>query len=682
MRRYTITGRLSCHRDGYGFVVPDEGGDDVFVPARYLRENLHGDRVTARVEAGGKHGKREGRIIETLERGVRTLVGRFETAGAAGFVIPDEPRITCDIAIPAADRGKARTGEVVIVELTSYPSAGRDATGRIIEVLGRPDDPDVEILAIVRKYGLADSFPDEVLKEAHAVALPIDDDARKGRIDLRGNVTVTIDGETARDFDDAVAVREEGDGEIRLWVSVADVSHYVRRASSLDREALSRGTSVYFPNQCLPMLPEELSNGICSLNPGEERLAVTAELLFDRDGLPRQTRLYPSVIRSCERLTYTAVKEILVDGDPEMLSRYRPLTADLRIMERLALRLREVRRQRGSIDFDLPEPEIVLDLTGRPESVGIAERNLAHRIIEEFMLAANEAVAAFLAEQGVPCLYRVHELPDPVKLKDFREFIKSFGLSFRMKGDTVSPGELQRLLARVAGRPEEKMVNEILLRCMKQARYSPDNIGHFGLASPRYLHFTSPIRRYPDLVVHRILKDVLGGGLSERNNREPADDLPEIAEQASRCERTAMEAEREIVDLKRLQYMEGRIGDVFDGYITGVTSYGFFVELADLLVEGLVHVSALDDDFYRLLEKEHTLLGERRGRKYCVGDRVRIRVDGVNRGRKRIEFSLAEGQRKERKRASTGAEAVPFRPSAVRSRRGKGKGPGPGRRKR
>jgi ribonuclease R len=367
------------------------------------------------------------------------------------------------------------------------------------------------------------------------------------------------------------------------------------------------------------------------------------------------------------------VKEILVDENPETTARYSGLLTDLRTMEELAARLGKRRRQRGSIDFDLPEPEIVLDLQGRPESIGIAERNLAHRIIEEFMLAANEAVASHLAEKGIPCIFRIHEPPDPIKLVDFRDFIKPMGLSFKLKGDSVVPGEFQRLLGEAEGRPEERMVNELLLRCMKQARYSAENLGHFGLASPCYLHFTSPIRRYPDLVVHRILKEQLTGRLQKRQRGKLAAELPEVAEQSSLRERKAMEAEREIIDLKRLQYMEKRVGEVFDAYVTGVTSFGFFVELADLVVEGLVHVSTLGDELYRLIEKQHTLRGQKSGITYRIGDMVRVRVAAVDRRNKRIEFSLESGSHEPGKGTIKGKEAQRSKPAAAGKRNGKGK---------
>lgn len=682
MKQTLVTGRLSCHRDGYGFVKPDSGGEDIFIPARRLLSSMHGDRVRVSFNRRRGSDRREGRIVETLERGYTTVVGRYEAAGAGGFIIPDDGRITGAISVAPADRGKARHGDMVVALITAYPDAGRSAAAKVTEVLGRPDDPEVEVLAIARKYGLPHLFPDEVLEEARAVSGAVTDKDLEGRVDLRGETTFTIDGESARDFDDAVSVSREG-ASIRLRVSIADVSHYVPKGSTLDREAYSRGTSVYFPDRCIPMLPEILSNGVCSLNPREERLTLTVEMLLDQEGEPLETKFYPSVIRSSERLTYTEVRDILSGANPEPAGRIQGLPDQLRVMEELAGRLTAKRRRRGSIDFDLPEPEIVLDLQGRPESIGRAERNQAHRIIEEFMLAANEAVAAFLAEHRIPCIYRVHEPPDPVKLNEFKEFVRPFGIAFRAGSGPVSPGELRRLLEMVEGRPEEKLVNQILLRCMKQARYAADNIGHFGLASPCYLHFTSPIRRYPDLVVHRVLKERLSGGMKKEDARLAAAHMPETAEQSSRRERIAMEAEREIVDLKRLQYMEGRVGEVFAGFITGVASCGFFTELEEFPVEGLVHISALPHDYYILLEKQHALMGERTGRRFRVGDRVTVRVENVSMERKRIGFALAEAaQPVPARRGTRQAKAFPPAPAPFRGARGKGPRPGrPGKKR-
>lgn len=648
--RYTIpgqsqlvTGRLIAHRDGYGFVTPEEGGEDLFIPARFLRGNMHGDKVVVRVEKGGRDGKREGRIVQTLERAYSKIVGRFEQGKKFGLLLPDELRITQELVIPPNACGKAKSGQVVVAEITAYPTAQRRGEGRVVQVLGWPDDPEVEVLTIVNKFGLPSVFPAEVLTEARATSRHVGEADRQGRVDLRGNLTVTIDGETARDFDDAVSVQRSGADKIRLWVSIADVSHYVKPGTPLDHESYLRGTSVYFPDRCIPMLPEELSNGICSLNPAVERLTMTAEMLFGSHGALLDARFYSSVIKSDARLTYTTVKQIVTDNDPAVVESHRHLVADLLLMKELALRLMERRRQRGSIDFDLPEPEIVLDLQGGTLAIIRSERNLAHKMIEEFMLAANEAVASHIEQQQVPSLYRVHEPPDPAKLRDFQEFIYNFGYEFKLPEENVAPGELQRLLGQAAGKPEERMINEIMLRCMKQARYAPENLGHFGLAAPCYTHFTSPIRRYPDLVVHRILKGIIGKKLWEQDKDRLAAILPEVAEHTSKRERVAMEAEREIIELKKMQYMQHKVGEEFDGIITGVTAFGLFVELVELFVEGLVHVTRLRPDFYRYLEKQHTLIGERSREIFRIGDRVRVRLENVSLEKKQIDFALTDG---------------------------------------
>jgi ribonuclease R len=664
-----VAGVVSCHRDGYAFVIPDEGEGDVYIPPRNLREVMHGDKVLVRVEHV-KRGKKEGRVVRILERGLVTVVGRYETERNYGYVIPEDQRVLHDISISKGQAGRAKDGQIVVAEIVNYPTAHRMPEGKVVEVLGFPDDPDVEVMTIVRKHGIPYDFPDNVLKEARKVPQSVDRDEVRKRVDLRGMNTVTIDGEKAKDFDDAVAVKRERNGNIRLWVSIADVSHYVKEGSPLDREAYLRGTSTYFPDRAIPMLPEELSNGICSLNPKVDRLTMTAEMVFDRKGAMVDCSFYPSVIHSVERLTYTIVKQILVDMDKGLTKKYKHIHRDLQVMEDLCLRLRDKRMKRGAIDFDLPEPQIILDIEGRPEDIVKAERNLAHQIIEEFMLAANEAVASHISALELPFIYRIHEEPDADDVTDFKEFVHNLGYSLHAhptsKGGKVriTPMAYQRLLEEVKGSPEEKLINTVMLRSMKQARYSEENIGHFGLAAEYYTHFTSPIRRYPDLVVHRILKEALStarsekrevrsrgerpfalrksGGTSEERCAYWESVLPGIADHTSKRERVSMEAEREIVDLKKCQFMADRAGEEFEGVVSGVASFGFFVELVDYFVEGLVHVSTLRDDYYHFVEKEHLLRGESRKRSFRIGDRVKVRIENVSLGKREIDFSLAE----------------------------------------
>ena len=665
-----LRGKLSLHRDGYGFVVPEDGGEDLFVPARYLRGYMNGDLVEAQVVSTRRDGKREGRVTALTQRGLTEVIGRFEALGKGGRVVPEDERLGMDLFVAPGATGKARDGQVVLAAITSYPTGTRGLEGRITEVLGDANDPEVEALTVIRKYELPHFFGEDVLAEAARQPQQVEQEALAGRVDLRGRLTVTIDGETARDFDDAVSVARDGDN-IRLWVSIADVSHYVHEGSRLDSEAYLRGTSVYFPDRCIPMLPEQLSNGICSLNPDVDRLTVTAELLFDRDGVMVDSRFYPSVIRSAARLTYTTVKRILVDKDEEMIATHAGLLWDLRVMEELALRLNARRRSRGSIDLDLPEPQIILDLQGETTAIIRAERNLAHRIIEEFMLAANDAVALFLENHPVPSLYRVHENPDPLKLKDLAEFVFSFGYEMKLNEDKVNPAALQQLLAQVEGKPEERLINEVLLRCMKQARYSAENLGHFGLASPSYTHFTSPIRRYPDLVVHRILKRVLAGRLKQGDKDRLASKLPDTALHTSRRERIAMEAEREMVDLKKMQFMRDKIGEEYDGFITGVATFGLFVELVDLFVEGMIPVATLPLDHYQHLEKAHALVGERSKVRYRIADRIRVKVAGVNEARRQVEFALVSSQERGAAPPAPAGEEYPVIP--IRGKRPKQK---------
>ncbi len=637
-----VVGTISLHRDGYGFVKPSEGTDkDVFIPARFAGEAMHGDRVVVRVERGARSGKPEGRIIRVEERAHQSVVGRYEASRKFGYVVPADPRLSHDVYIPRSAAGKARPGEIVIARIDSYPSRNRNPEGTVVEILGEPDDPNVEVLTIVHKHGLPHRFPQSVLDAAEAVPDQVSEEERVGRVDLRDVPTVTIDGETAKDFDDAVAVRREDGGNIRLWVSIADVGHYVREGSIIDVEAYERGTSVYFPGQCIPMLPEKLSNGICSLNPHVERLTMTAEILFDRQGERLESRFYASVIRSHARLTYTEVSAVIERDDAQVKAAYPHLVDHLQVMKELALRLTAMRRRRGSLDFDLPEAEIILDLRGRIEDIVRSERNLAHRLVEEFMLAANEAVARFVSDHEAPLLFRVHEAPDPEKLQELRDFAQNFGCDLKLQDSKVRPGQLQELLNQVEGRPEERLINQVLLRTMQQARYRPENIGHFGLAAETYCHFTSPIRRYPDLIVHRILSEVIvHKGLPPHRRQQFERKLPQAGEDTSTRERRAMDAEREIVTLKKCQFMVDRVGEEFDGFISGVQSFGFFVELKGIFVEGLVHISTLEDDFYHFEEEHYRLIGENSRKIFQVGGSVRVRVNHVSIERREIDFIL------------------------------------------
>lgn len=630
-----VVGRVKCHPDGYGFVIPEkEGEQDIFVSRRNLKEAMHGDRVVARVESIRKKG-REGSVIRILERGLRKVVGKFMRGKNYSYVIPEDERIIQEVLIPEGETKRARPNQIVVAEITRYPTERVRPEGRVTHLLGYPDDPEVEPQIIIHKYDLPHRFSSTVLKEARDLPLIPSPDDYQGRVDLRDISTFTIDGEKARDFDDAVSIQKEKDGGMTLYVSISDVSHYVREETTLDEEAYLRGTSVYFPDRAIPMFPPELSNEICCLHPNSDRLTLTVELRYDAHGNEKGVRFYPSVIRSGKRLTYTIVKKVLLDDDVELKKKYGDIVPSLERMADLSQTLRQKRMGRGALDFDLPEPEIILDLQGETEGIIRAERNLAHQIIEEFMIAANEAVAHFLEENGFPSIYRIHEPPKGEAVDEFRRFVSHLG--HKMKKDAEDPSkELQRVLLEVKGRPEERVVNNILLRSMKWAKYSANNVGHFGLASKSYTHFTSPIRRYPDLIVHRILKRVL----SKKDGRASEEVLVRKAEHLSHRERVAMEAEREILDRYRVRFMKDKVGEVFKGVIGGVAAFGFFVELQDIFVEGMVRVTSLYDDYYQYHEKRYCLVGERTHKTFRMGDEVVVRVDRVDVERRHIDFGL------------------------------------------
>ncbi len=642
------TGIFQAHPQGYGFVIPEKKGKtDVYISARSKLDAMNGDKVVVRVTppVGKKktEGKREGMVVRILERAQTRVVGTYELpdpkTGGFGFVTPFDTRLTQDLIISREHVGDAKPGDIVSAEIIAYPMRGRPPEGRIVKVIGKPGSPGIDSELIIEQYELPTQFSTAALQEADEIPQQVTPTMRKSRKDLRDLATVTIDGEKARDFDDAISI-ERIKGGYRLWVHIADVAQYVKEKTLLDEEAYLRGTSVYLPDRVIPMLPMQLSNGICSLNPNVDRLTLTCEMDIAASGDILRYDIYESIINSNERMTYTAVREILVDRDPAQRKRYSALLAEFELMEELMNVLRTKRSKRGSIDFDLPEPEIVLDLQGRMTEIIRAERNMAHQIIEEFMLAANETVARHIENKKAPFIYRIHEEPDEEKLTDLVEFLATLGISLPTV-KKVKPLHLQKALAKAKGSPEETLINTVLLRTMKQARYSHENVGHFGLAAETYTHFTSPIRRYPDLIVHRVLKADMRGKLKDEVYVEKlAAALPESAIHCSQRERKAMEAERDVITMLKLRFMEDKVGEVFDGIITGVVQFGFFVQLRDLFVEGLVHVSTLTDDYYHYVEKLHCLRGERRKCAYRIGDAVRVRVDRVDTARKRIDFSL------------------------------------------
>jgi ribonuclease R len=648
-----IVGRLTTHPNGFGFVAPERTEPpqrDVFVAPPNLKEAMHGDRVVVRIERV-RDGRAEGRIVRILSRANSSIVGRYNAdAAGLGFVSPFDERVLADLLIPRGEDRGAKPGEMVVAEITTWPTATRGPVGRVVEVLGDVNRPGVDTRIIIRKYGLPDEHAEAAVSEARRLTAghpaPRSMAARRrdqvGRSDFRDKVIVTIDGEHARDFDDAISLERLPDGHYWLGVHIADVSFYVREGSALDSEAYERGTSVYFPERALHMFPDELATGLCSLNPRVDRLVQSCFMEVDRRGEVVRHEFHDGIIHTRERMTYTDVNAILTREEPVTLERYQALVPLFELMRELFLVLNDRRRRRGSIDFDLEEPEVVLDEAGMVEAIIASERNIAHRIIEEFMLLANQTVASYLEESGLPALYRVHEDPDPLKVEKFEQFVSSLGYSLAAPPNALRPGHFQALVERLRGKPEEKPIALLMLRTMQRARYETANLGHFGLAFDSYTHFTSPIRRYPDLVVHRLLRAARRGLTAQSDREDLREDLPEVARHCSETERRAEEAERELVDWKKVRFMADKIGDEFDGYVTGVTSFGLFVELIEHFVEGLVHMSTMADDYYRFVEDAHTLRGVNTRKVYRLGDRVHVQVLSVDLDRRQVGLGLVE----------------------------------------
>jgi ribonuclease R len=604
---------------------------------------MHGDRVVARIERVKDGGRVEGRIIRILERRNIRVVGRYDLGDdRMGYVVPFDRRVLTDIVIPPGQERGASPGEMVTVELTRWPTATRGAIGHVTEVLGDIDAPGVDTEIIIRKYGIPDLHSPDAVGEAVRLGTAVTERDIKTRTDFRDHLTVTIDGEHARDFDDAITIEKLPNGHYWLGVHIADVSHYVHEDSALDREAYERGTSVYFPERAVHMFPSELATGLCSLNPRVDRLVQSCLMEIDRRGDVVRHEFHDGVINSNERMTYTAVNGILTDRDPALIKQYAALVPMFEMMQELFHVLNDARRRRGSIDFDLHEAEVVMDEAGLVEAIIALQRNVAHRLIEEFMLLANETVATYLEAAAAPSLYRVHEEPDGLKVAKFEEFISGFGYSLGAPVPALRPRHFQKLIERIRDRPEEKPIAFLMLRTMQKARYAAENLGHFGLATSSYTHFTSPIRRYPDLVVHRALRQARGGGMTEDAREDAVEDLPEVARHTSEMERRADDAERELVQWKKVKFMADKVGDEFEAYVTGVAPFGLFVELIEHYVEGLVHVSTMADDYYRFVESAHMLRGENTHKVYRLGDKVKVQVIRVNMELRQIDLGLVE----------------------------------------
>ncbi|MDO4261526.1 MAG: ribonuclease R [Eubacteriales bacterium] len=634
-----LTGVLSVHPRGFGFVSVEGMEDDVFIPETELRGAMHQDVVQIFLKPGQRGRRAEGSVKQVIARGTVRLVGIYRQSKNYGFVIPDNERFTRDVFIPKEASNGASEGQKVVVELTDYGTERKNPEGRVLEILGHISDPGTDVLSIVKGYDLPTEFPPKVTVQAERVPDKISEADREGRMDLRDVQMVTIDGEDAKDLDDAVSLSMDGDRYV-LGVHIADVANYVQERSAMDREALKRGTSVYLVDRVIPMLPARLSNGICSLNAGVDRLALSCIMTVDRRGNVVDHVIAESVIHVDRRMSYAGVQRIL-DGDGETRAAHEELVPMLERMEELAALLRAKRRSRGSIDFDFPETKVILDAEGHPTDIRPYERNTAARIIEDFMLAANETVAEDCFWQELPFVYRTHDAPDPDRMRRLSAFINNFGYTIRFREDEVHPKELQKLLTKLEGTEEETLISRLTLRSMKQARYTTECTGHFGLAAKYYCHFTSPIRRYPDLQIHRIIKDVLRGRMDDGRAEHYRGILDQVAKQSGERERKADEAERETVKLKKVEYIGRFLGEEFDGVISGVTAWGLYVELPST-VEGLVRAASLRGDYFEYQESAYAMVGVHTGKTYEIGQKLRVRVAAADKATRTIDFEIVE----------------------------------------
>lgn len=641
-----LPGKLQCHSKGFGFVITDEEGPDIFISSSKMNGAMNGDRVMVKItKEKVKNKKCEGEIIRILERCNKMIIGTYEDSRNFGFVVPHDKRMVQDIFIPKAEKNGAKSGDIVMVEITQWPEPRRNPEGKISEVLGKKGEQGIDILSIIKRYNLPEEFPYKVLNYTDNIDIKIPEEEYKRRKDLRDLRMVTIDGEDAKDLDDAVSIKRLENGNFSLGVHIADVSHYVKEKSPLDKEALKRATSVYLIDRVIPMLPKKLSNGICSLNPKEDRLTLSCLMEINRQGKVLNYEIVESVIKTNERMTYEDVTKILRDNDADLMERYDYLVDDFKAMEELCNILHEKRMKRGAIDFDFEECKIILNEHGKAVDIKPYERAIANRMIEEFMLVCNETIAEHMYWANTPFVYRVHENPDEEKLMHFSEFAHNLGIAVRWVNE-IHPKVLQAVIENVKGKDEEVVINTLLLRSLKQARYSPECIGHFGLAAKYYCHFTSPIRRYPDLIIHRIIKEFINGKLDENRIASLTKSVDYASIQSSEMERLAEEAEREVDDLKKAEYMSERIGEEYEGIVSSVTNFGMFVELPNT-VEGLVHISTLDDDYYIYDESHLCLIGEKTKNTYKLGSKVKVKVESVDLDAYEINFKLIKENEKE-----------------------------------